>query len=98
MWSRFSPSITCVPTIPADSAWCRASHKERIMNSVPEHLGTVYDTFSTAAAAIYPVGFNPTAGITAGQLRLGTRIKTRDGRVFHFARMGAVAGVAGSLY
>src|SRR5438128_4949589 len=68
------------------------------MNSTPEHLGTVYDTFSTALAGIYPAGASSTAGIQAGQLRLGSRIKTRDGRVFHFARVGAVAAVAGSLY
>lgn len=35
---------------------------------------------------------------TTQKLRLGTRAYTSDGRVYHYARMGAVLGVAGSLY
>jgi hypothetical protein len=68
------------------------------MLSTPETQAIGYDMFTAAAAGIYPVGSNPTTGIAAGLHRLGTRMRTRDGRTFHFCRMGAVAGVAGSLY
>lgn len=68
------------------------------MNSSPETQGIAIDTFSTLLAGLYQPGFSSTSGITASQHRLGTRIVTRDGRVFRFARIGAVAAVAGSLY
>lgn len=61
-------------------------------------MGIGLDTFSTLAAGIYPAGFNSTSGITASIHRLAARIITRDGRVFRFARVGAVAAVAGSVY
>src|SRR5438034_388083 len=35
---------------------------------------------------------------TSAKLLLGTRGFTRDGRVFHYGSVGAVAAVAGSLY
>lgn len=59
---------------------------------------TPYDIFTSAAAGIYPAGFNPTGSVAAGLCRLGTAVRTRDGRVFRFGRAGAVATVAGSLY
>lgn len=61
-------------------------------------MGIGADTFSTLLAGLYPAGFNSTTGITASLHRLGARIITRDGRVFRFARIGAVAAVAGSVY
>lgn len=68
------------------------------MNSAAESQVTPYDTWTSQGAGIYPTGFNPTSGITAGMVRLGTKIRTRDGRTFIFGRVGAVAAVAGSLY
>lgn len=59
---------------------------------------TPYDTWTSQLAGIYPSGFNPTGGITAGMTRLGDWLRTRDGRTFRFGRVGAVAAVAGSLY
>lgn len=35
---------------------------------------------------------------TSAKLRLGTRAFTSDGRIYHYARMGGVLGVPGSLY
>lgn len=68
------------------------------MNTTPQSIGIAIDTWSTLSAGLYPPGFNPTSGITASMHRLGTRISTRDGRGFRFARIGGVAAVAGSLY
>lgn len=68
------------------------------MLSTAESQVGAYDMFTAAAAGIYPTGFNPTSGITAGLHKLGMAVRTRDGRTFRFCRMGAVAGVAGSLY
>lgn len=68
------------------------------MLSASESVGIGIDTFSTLLAGLYQSGFNSTSGITASLHRLGSRIVTRDGRVFRFSRVGAVAAVAGSLY
>jgi hypothetical protein len=68
------------------------------MLSQAEVQATPFDMFSAQAAGIYPSGFNPTTGIVAGPGRLGWAVRTRDGRTFRFCRMGAVAGVAGSVY
>lgn len=68
------------------------------MNSAPELIGNPINTFDTLTAGLYQAGFSPTTGINASLLRLGSRCITRDGRVFRFARVGAVAAVAGSLY
>ena len=55
--------------------------------------GSPFETF-------LPGDINQQPGITPtwGRHPLGTRFKTRDGRVFYFCRMGAVAGVPGKLY
>lgn len=67
------------------------------MNSTAESQGTPQDTWASVAAGLYPTGFSSTSGINAGPLRLGARIATRDGRVFRFARAGAVALVSGNI-
>lgn len=64
------------------------------MNSCAETQGTCYDTWSTSLQG----NIGQPASTNFGQLRLGTRIVTRDGRAFRFARNGATLMVAGSLY
>lgn len=62
-------------------------------------LGTPYDSFSAVAAANYAGQQSTvTTNVASGIVRLGTKARTRDGRTFILCRMGAVAGVAGSLY
>lgn len=55
--------------------------------------GTNLDSF-------LPGDINQQPGITPtwGRHTLGTRMETRDGRVFRFCRMGAVAAAPGKLY
>ena len=44
------------------------------------------------------IGSGSGTGVQFGRFRLGQRGVTKDGRVFRYARIGAVAAVAGSLY
>lgn len=68
------------------------------MNLTAEHqTAPSFDTYANVAVGGIGIG----SGVTPanfGQLRLGARFMTRDGRVFRWCRMGAVAGVPGSLY
>lgn len=64
------------------------------MNSTAEYQGSCYDTWGSSLNG----NIGQPASVNFGQLRLGARIVTRDGRVFRFARVGALAAVAGSLY
>lgn len=56
-----------------------------------------YDTWTTALVGGIGSG-SGNSPANFGQMRLGASIRTRDGRVFRFGQVGAVAAVAGSLY
>jgi hypothetical protein len=64
------------------------------LNSTAEYQGACFDTWGASLNG----NIGQPASTNFGQLRLGARIVTRDGRVFRFARVGAVAAVAGSVY
>lgn len=56
------------------------------------------DTYANLAVGSGMGAGSGTSPANFGALRLGTRFETRDGRVFRWCRMGAVAGVPGSVY
>lgn len=56
--------------------------------------GSMFDSFAAGDINFQPTGYSP----GFGRHNLGQRAFSRDGRVFRFVRMGAVAAVPGTLY
>lgn len=67
------------------------------MNSKAETQIAPQDTWTSLAVGGIGIGSGTTPA-AFGNLFLGDVIRTRDGRIFKFGRVGAVAAVAGSMY
>lgn len=68
------------------------------MNSESQSQVTGFSSFDVGLAGSYAGGAGVGTGVQFGPHMLGTRMETRDGRVFYMARMGAVAGAPGLVY
>lgn len=64
------------------------------MISKAESQVSAFDSWATSLQG----NIGQPASTNFGQMRLGDTMRTRDGRVFKFAKIGAVAAVAGSVY
>lgn len=68
------------------------------MNSTAESQALGFDSFGTSLPGVAGGGAGQGTSVQFGPHMLGTRMQTRDGRVFHLCRMGAVAALPGKVY
>lgn len=68
------------------------------MNSTAQSQVTGFNSWDSQLPGQYAGGAGAGTGVQFGPHMLGTRMETRDGRVFYLCRMGAVASLPGKVY